>query len=193
MQRKITSIVLGSLLIGIGLNAFIVPLHLLNGGILGISLILNYIWGIKLGFLVFCLNLPIYLFTFIKNRSYFINSIIALIFTSVMIDLLMPFEGTIHLPILVSAFLGGLVIGSGIGIMIRKDTCPGGIDLIAFFLSKTFSVNFGLVILVIDSIIISLGIFFLKDIRVLYSILTVLGVAITTSILTTIKSISVLS
>ncbi|PEJ48134.1 MULTISPECIES: YitT family protein [unclassified Bacillus (in: firmicutes)] len=191
MKHKIVKILIGSLLIGIGINAFIVPLHLLNGGILGISLIVNYIWGIKLGVIVFGLNIPIYLFTFFKNRLYFINSVIGLIFTSVMIDLFIPLENAVRLPIIFSAFLGGLIIGSGIGLMLREDTCPGGIDLIAFFISKTFSINFGIVILIIDTAIITGGIFFLNDIRILFSIFTVIGVSITTSIWTTIRSISI--
>ncbi|WP_088068197.1 YitT family protein [Gottfriedia luciferensis] len=191
MKHKIIKILLGSILIGIGINAFIVPLHLLNGGIIGISLILNYILGVKLGVIVFCLNIPIYLFTLIKNRIYFFNSLIGLVFTSVMIDIFIPLENAVHLPIILSAFLGGLIIGSGIGLMLQEDTCPGGIDLIAFFFSKTFSLNFGIVILVIDTAIITCGIYFLNDIRILYSILTVIGVSITTSILTTIKSITI--
>ncbi|WP_311315975.1 YitT family protein [Niallia sp. MER 6] len=36
-------------MIGIGINGFIMPLHLINGGVFGISLLVNYIWGIKTG------------------------------------------------------------------------------------------------------------------------------------------------
>ncbi|WKB37098.1 YitT family protein [Terrilactibacillus sp. S3-3] len=49
MLKKLTFISLGGMFIAIGINVFILPLHLINGGVIGISLLLNYTWGFNLG------------------------------------------------------------------------------------------------------------------------------------------------
>lgn len=189
MLNKIIYISCGSILIGIGINTFILPMHLLNGGMIGVCLIVNYLWGFKVGLVIFFLNIPIYFFTLLKNKTYFLNSLIGLIFTSIAVEFLFPLNGIVHLPIVLSALSGGIMIGFGIGIMVRQDACPGGLDLIAFFISKMFSLNFGIIIFLIDSTVISIGLFVLKDLTLAYSLLTILGVALTTSLLTSFKTI----
>lgn len=133
MIRKLIMIGIGGTFIGVGINLFLLPSHLINGGIFGISLLLKYLWGFKLGITIVCLNMPIYLVALKHNPSYFYNSLFGLLATSLMIDLLFPLNGIIHLPTILSAILGGLIIGIGVGIMLRYNTCPGGIDLLAFW------------------------------------------------------------
>ncbi|MEH7309406.1 YitT family protein [Priestia megaterium] len=61
MYKKLIAIGIGSVFVSIGINVFILPLQLVTGGITGISLIINYLLGYKVGVMIFCLNLPIYL------------------------------------------------------------------------------------------------------------------------------------
>ena len=65
MLDKITSkllIVFGTILVAIGLELFLVPNKIIDGGVIGISIILNYITNYQLGILIFCLNFPFLLF-----------------------------------------------------------------------------------------------------------------------------------
>jgi uncharacterized membrane-anchored protein YitT (DUF2179 family) len=189
MKKKLVVIGVSSLLIGIGINAFILPLHLLNGGIFGISLLLKYLFDFKLGHLIILLNTPIYLLALAYDKSFFINGLLGMFITSIVIDLLLPLNGMIHLPILVSAILGGILIGLGVGLLLRHDISPGGIDLLALLLSKWYSINPGFFIFFIDTIIIISGIAILHDVRLLYSIFIIVSAASLISMITSCKSI----
>jgi uncharacterized membrane-anchored protein YitT (DUF2179 family) len=191
MKKKLVVIGVSSLLIGIGINAFILPLHLLNGGIFGISLLLKYLFDFKLGHLIILLNTPIYLLALAYDKSFFINGLLGMFITSIVIDLLLPLNGMIHLPILVSAILGGILIGLGAGLLLRHDISPGGIDLLALLLSKWYSINPGFFIFFIDTIIIVSGIAILHDVRLLYSIFIIVSAASLISMITSYKSISI--
>jgi uncharacterized membrane-anchored protein YitT (DUF2179 family) len=191
MKKKLVVIGVSSLLIGIGINAFILPLHLLNGGIFGISLLLKYLFDFKLGHLIILLNTPIYLLALAYDKSFFINGLLGMFITSIVIDLLLPLNGMIHLPILVSAILGGILIGLGAGLLLRHDISPGGIDLLALLLSKWYSINPGFFIFFIDTIIIVSGIAILHDVRLLYSIFIIFSAASLISMITSYKSISI--
>ncbi|MGM0874151.1 MAG: YitT family protein [Bacillota bacterium] len=189
-MKKFTVLLFSSVCIGIGLNMFILPIHIINGGIFGISLLIKYIWGIKIGHIMIFLNTPIYLIALKYDKSYFINAILGLAFTSTMIDLLMPLNGFIHLPIISSAILGGIIIGIGVGLMLRYHISPGGVDLIALLISKSKAINPGIVMFIIDTLIIIAGIILLKDFRLIYSFITISFVGLCVGLLNTFKSVN---
>ncbi|RKJ17248.1 hypothetical protein D7X33_46885, partial [Butyricicoccus sp. 1XD8-22] len=54
-------IIIGSILISLGINLFLVPYEILDGGIIGIGLILNYLWNLKPGLMIICLSIPIFM------------------------------------------------------------------------------------------------------------------------------------
>lgn len=85
---------------------------------------------------------------------------------------------------LYSAILGGILVGFGIGLMLRFQTSTGGTDLIAQFICDKTGINVGILIFFIDSIVIVIGGFLLSTSTLLLSIITVLVVGITTSIIT---------
>lgn len=189
MKRKWIMIGLGGMFIGIGINLFILPSHIINGGVFGISLLLKYLLGFKVGIGIVCINIPIYLSALKHNRSYFYNSLFGLTITSLAIDLLFPLNGIFDLAVFISALLGGLTIGLGVGIMLRHNTCPGGIDLLAFLLSKWTSVNIGFLLLLIDTSIVLIGLCIVGDKTLIYSLITVGGVSVTAGILTSFRSV----
>jgi uncharacterized membrane-anchored protein YitT (DUF2179 family) len=188
MRKKLFIICFCSTLIGIGINGFILPFHLINGGIFGISLLLNYLYGFKLSLLFVLLNIPIYLLALKSDPLYFVNGVIGAVISGITIDLLAPLDGVIHLPIFASVICGGVLIGTGVGIMLRSHISPGGMDLLALLLSKWSRINVGVIIYVIDTIIIMTGLIILRDSNLLYSLLIVGIVGLSASILTTIRA-----
>lgn len=189
-MKKLFVLLFSSMCIGIGLNTFILPLHLINGGVFGISLLIKYIWGIQVGHSMLMLNTPIYLLSLLYDKSYFINAILGLVFTSTIIDLLASLNGIVHLPTLISAILGGITIGIGVGLMIRLHISPGGIDLLALLISKSKAINPGIVMFSIDLLIIVAGIIVLRDFKLIYSIITISCVGLCVVILNNFKSIN---
>lgn len=175
------------MLLSFGINFFLVPFEVLDGGIIGIGLIIKYLTGIQAGLVIICLSVPIFVLAWLYNKNYFYNSLHGMLISFFVIDLLassqlLPSDMILH-PI-VSSILGGIFIGVGIGIMLRYETSTGGTDLIAQFLSKLFNINVGMIIFVIDTVVISIGGWLISKDTFLLSILTLIFVGFFTSFCT---------
>lgn len=188
-MKKLFVLLLSSVCIGIGINLFLLPHQLINGGVFGISLLINYIWDLRIGHMLIALNVPIYLLSLFFDKTYFINAIIGLAFTSSIIDWLAPLNGLLHLPVMIHAILGGFIIGIGVGLMLRLHTSPGGADLLALLISKSTGMNPGIVIFILDALIIVTGILVLKDITLLYSFITISCIGLCVGLLNSFKTI----
>lgn len=172
--QKISAILIGSLLLGIGINGFLVPHHLLDGGITGIALIIHYYFGFPTGLCMFLLSIPLIIFAWFHERVYFFNSFVGLIVAAVLIDWLAPLNTQFSPSIFSSVFFGGILIGVGEGLMLRYKTSTGGTDLLAQFISQAFSVNIGMIILLIDGLIVAAAFNFLGLKVFFFSTLTIL-------------------
>lgn len=179
------AILIGSLLVGIGINGFLVPHKLLDGGITGIALIIHYYTDFPTGVCMFILSLPLGLYAWYHERIYFYNSFLGLIVASTFIDWLAPIRTQFSFSIFPSVLLGGIFIGTGVGVMLRYKTSTGGTDLLAQLISKAFSINIGLIILVIDGIITAAAFKTLGVQVFLYSCLTIAIIGVITSLIAT--------
>jgi len=191
--KKGLSIILGSFFVAIGVNVFITPYQILDGGVIGLALILHYLYHWQIGLMLILLSIPIFMIAWYKYRSYFFNSLHGLLISSFIIDLLKPLETSLRMfqiDGVVSAILGGFFVGLGIGIMLRHDTSTGGTDLLAQFISDKTKVNVGIIIFFIDSAVVLLGGIFLSTSTLLLSIITILVVGFTTSVVTIKKGIT---
>ncbi|GKV69506.1 hypothetical protein NCCP2716_20040 [Sporosarcina sp. NCCP-2716] len=177
----------GSFLIACGLNGFLVPAGLMEGGALGISLIVHYTSGFKVGLTFLTISLPIFLMAWLWHRPFFYNGIHGMLASALIIDLLAPLQktaGAFPADPLSAALCGGILIGIGTGVLLRSGISIGGTDLLAQLLAKQLNVNAGLVILIFDLIIVSMGSLLIPGISLLLSAATVLCVGGTISLIT---------
>ena len=79
--------------------------------------------------------------------------------------------------------MGGIFIGSGVGIMFRLDISMGGIDLLAQMLARKLSLNPGIVIFCFDIVIVTIGCIVIASSHLILSYTTVFFVGITTSLI----------
>ncbi|TQR09076.1 YitT family protein [Psychrobacillus soli] len=182
--NKTLIILVGSLLIALGINFFLVPFHLLDGGGIGLGLIIHYLLDIKVGIAILCISVPIFLLAWIYYRPFFYNGIHGLLISSVVIDFFYPLHivgGKFVTSSMVGAICGGILIGCGVGIMLRSKITLGGTDLLAQMLAKRLHFNPGLCILSIDIVIVSFGSILVEAVSFVYSCVTVISVGITTS------------
>lgn len=191
MGKKLAVIGFGSTMIGVGINGFILPFHLINGGFFGISLLLNYLWGVKAGLTFIALNIPVYLFAFKTAPLYFYNGLIGAIISGFMMEILGPLNGTIQLPIIISVMVGATLIGIGVGVMLRAHISPGGMDLLALLISKWSKVNVGVILFVIDAMIIVTGLLTLQEAKMFYSLLIVSIVGLLASVITSLRGVEI--
>lgn len=161
LYQKIVAIMTGSLLIAMGVNCFLMPFKVLDGGIIGIALIINYLFEAKVGLMIILCSIPIFALAWVYYRELVYNSLHGMLLSSYLIDILEPFHYYflyyVNLTPVSSSVIGGLVVGAGIGIMLRFDTSTGGTDLLAQFLSRYVSFNVGIIIFITDAVIVSLG------------------------------------
>ncbi|NTZ19809.1 hypothetical protein EXW96_20345 [Paenibacillus sp. JMULE4] len=192
LYHKIVAIITGSLLIAMGVNCFLMPFKVLDGGIIGIALIINYLFEFKVGLVVILCSIPIFTLAWIYYRELVYNSLHGMLLSSYLIDILEPFHYYflyyVNLTPVSSSVIGGLIIGAGIGIMLRYDTSTGGTDLLAQFLSKYVTFNVGIIIFILDAIIISLGGLLISAETLVLSVITITVGGVTTT-LCTLKSV----
>ncbi|PRA73890.1 hypothetical protein CQ056_27630 [Peribacillus simplex] len=181
MFQKAAAILIGSLLLSIGINGFLIPHQLLDGGITGIALILHYYFDFPTGLAMFLLSIPLCIYAWIYERTFFYNSFLGLIVASIFIDWLEPLRNQFSLSIFPSMLIGGGLIGIGVGIMLRYEASTGGTDLLAQFISKAFSVNIGVVIFMIDGLIVTSALNTLELKAFLFSCLTICIIGMITS------------
>lgn len=182
MKEKIAAMLLGSLLLSLGVNGFLVPYHLLDGGVIGLGLIIHYFYGWPTGLSIILLSLPLYVLAWFFERRYFYFSLHGLIISSFCIDFLSFMNGKIQLGILPSTIIGGLLVGIGIGLMLRYETSTGGTDLLAQILTKFTSINVGIIIFLIDGLVITSGIQIVGLENFFYSLLTIICVGFMTTL-----------
>jgi len=191
VERKFAAVLAGSLLVAVGLNLFFVPYELMDGGLIGVALILNYLWRVKVGLAVILLSLPIFVWAWRRNRTFFYNSLHGMMISSLLIDIVASFYKKILLPTygpvsfhpLVSAIGGGLLVGTGIGLMLRHRISTGGTDLVAQFISEVTRVNVGMIILLMDVLVLLAGGLLLTEDTLLLSTIAILAVALSTSLM----------
>ncbi|MHA0857518.1 YitT family protein [Paenibacillus sp. CMAA1364] len=186
--RKLIIIVIGSLLIAIGTDFYLVPFKVLDGGTIGIALIMNYLFQFKTGLTIILCSIPIFIFAWVRNRVFFYNSISGMLISSLFIELLVPFQYHflyyIELGPLTSSMFGGFFLGSGLGLMLRHNTSTGGTDLIAKLISKHTALNVGLVIFIIDGVVIGIGGFLISWETFFYSVISIASGGLATAICT---------
>ncbi|MEH7107514.1 YitT family protein [Bacillus sp. JJ1764] len=183
IYQQIMATVVGSFLLGIGVNGFLIPHHFIDGGILGLALILHYFLNVPTGFAMVGLSLPICLLASKNERTYFLSSLFGLFLSSIFIDVLAPLRYQFLISPLTSAIIGGMVIGIGVGLMLYYKTSSGGTDLLAKMISKSLSLNIAWIIIFIDGLIVLAGLSVLNLDRIFYSCVVIVVGGVTTSMI----------
>ena len=184
--KRALAIAIGSVFIAIGLNGFLIPFGLLEGGALGISLIFHYLIGVKVGLTFLLVSIPIFMVAWLFYRPFFFNGIHGMLLSSLIIDVLSPMDNIgklLSITPLGGAVCGGIIIGIGVGIMLRLDISIGGTDLLAQMIARKLAINPGVMIFCFDILIITVGSFVIQTVQLSTSLVTVCCVGMTTSLL----------
>lgn len=118
------------------MEIFLVPNGIIDGGIVGISIMLSHISGIKLGLFLFVLNLPFFFFGYKQmGKTFTITSISAVTILSIFTTLFTPVPGFTNDPLLAAVF-GGVILGIGVGLVIRYGGSSDGTEILAVLFNK---------------------------------------------------------
>ena len=165
-------ITLGATLAALALEIFLVPNNIIDGGIIGISIMISYITKAKLSILTFVLNIPFLILGYKQlGKSFLIKAAYAMLVFSILLEQFKPVPELTN-DILLATVFGGLLLGIGVGFVIKFGACLDGTEVVAILINKKTSFSVGQVVMFLNFFIYSTsGLLFGWD-RALYSILT---------------------
>lgn len=181
LLRTLPLVMLGTAVYAFGLHYFIIPNQLMEGGVTGIAILLNYALGLPLSVSTLVLNIPLFIIGWrILGRAQIGYSIFGTVSLSVFLALM---EKLIHMGWIVpfktsndyilAVLYAGVTLGLGLGIVFRFGGTTGGADIIARIASKMKGWSMGQIILTLDVAIIGGSLIYIPKEKVLYTLVAV--------------------
>ena len=162
LGKEYLLLTLGILIYVAGWTIFMIPNNLIGGGLTGVSSIIQYAVGIKMGYTYFVLNAILLVTAFVVIGANFGGkTIYAIILASVGLNVLQDLIPAAIIETLsvqngklMSTIMGGILSGAGIGMSMSQGGSTGGTDIIALIVNKYRNISPGRIILWIDAVII---------------------------------------
>lgn len=163
---------IGSIIAAFAIEEFLVPNTILDGGIIGIGIMINNLTKLPLSMLTIVLNIPFLLFGLHKlGKIFIIKATYCMMIFSLFISLFAPLANATDETFLAVCY-GGVILGIGVGLIIRFGGCLDGTETVAIILNRKFGLAVGQMVLIMNLVIYSVaGILFGPD-RAMYSLLT---------------------
>ncbi|MBU8851240.1 hypothetical protein C2I27_10430 [Priestia megaterium] len=169
--KRMLFILVGALLMAVGLEFFLVPNEVIDGGIVGISIILSHLTDIQIGFYIFVLNLPFFFIGYKQiGKTFALSTLLGVIILSIATSIFHDLPVLTDDPLLATVF-GGIVLGVGVGIVIRYGGSLDGTEILAILFNKRTPFSVGETIMFFNLFILgSAGFVFGWD-RAMYSLM----------------------
>ena len=163
---------IGAIIAALALETFLIPNTILDGGVTGISIIISRLSNIPLSILVFFCNIP-FIYVGYKNLGlgFLIRAIYSMSLFSIVLHLfevLAPFTDEM----LLATVFGGIILGAGVGLVIRFGGCIDGTESVAIVISKKTNLSVGQIVLIFNLIIYTVAGFLFGFDRAMFSLLT---------------------
>lgn len=158
-------LVFGTFLFCLGVNFFVVPLDLYNGGIIGIAQIIRTLlmeslpFSIPSGFdiagiLNFVINLPLLFLAYRSiSKSFFVKTLLSVGLQTLFLSIIPVLKQPIIDDVLASCLIAGLLCGFGIGVCLRSGGSGGGLDILGVYYTKNFSGSVGKLSLIVNAFV----------------------------------------
>jgi len=155
LAQRIIMIVFGAAMMSVALEIFLVPNQLIDGGITGISIMLSDIFDIPLGILLTLLNLPFLIIGYKQiGKTFALSTLLAVVLMSIGTQLLHPVNPITVEPLLAAVF-GGVILGVGVGLVVRYGGSLDGTEIVAILVSKRLPFSVGEVVMFFNLFILS--------------------------------------
>ena len=165
---------IGAFLAAFALECFLVPNQIIDGGIVGISIMASYITKINLGVFLIALNIPFVLLALSEfGKKFIFTALYSVIALAGFVNICH------HIPkvtgdLLLSALFGGGILGVGVGIVLKNNACMDGTEILAMKISKKYPYSVGEIIMFINIFIFTSAGFLYGWEQAMYSTLTYL-------------------
>jgi uncharacterized membrane-anchored protein YitT (DUF2179 family) len=171
-------ILVGSFIMASGFVLFITPYKIVPGGVYGISIILHHLIGTPVGLVALAFDIPLTIIGIrILGPRFGVKTVIGFFLTAIFVDTLTFLYGEIPLVEdngLLSSIYGGVLVGLGLGLIFKARATSGGTDIVAMIIAKYTRLPLGQLMILVDSGVVLLGLFFFGDWKIpLYSLIVI--------------------
>ena len=169
---RLLGVILGSIVIALAFNLFLIPHKILSSGISGIAMIIGILTPFNTGLVNFLLNLPILILGYIGLGKRLIGYTILSVITLSAALYAIPVHAVANDALLSSVF-GGVIAGAGVGLVFNCYGSTGGFDVIGMLLSRKKDIQLGGFLIALNAIVIVISGFFFDWDTALNSLLSI--------------------
>lgn len=168
---RLLMIAIGAILMSIGLELFLVPNQILDGGVVGVSIILSHLTGVRLGIFIFILNIPFFFLGYKQiGKTFALSTLFGITILSICTSILHNIEAVTP-DLLLATVFGGIVLGTGVGLVIRYGGSLDGSEILAILFNKATPFSVGEIIMIINLVIFTIAGFVFTWEQAMYSFL----------------------
>lgn len=165
-------ITVGAIMAALALELILIPNSMIDGGMNGVSIILNTLFGGSLGVIIFVINLPFLILGYKQlGKKFVLKAFYGMVLFSILLEVFGSYNPIIDDTLLATVY-GGILLGVGCGLIIKEGGCLDGTEIIAILINRRNGISVGQVVFGFNVIIYGVAIFVLGADRALYSLLT---------------------
>ncbi|WP_042166151.1 YitT family protein [Paenibacillus gorillae] len=170
--KRIVFITIGAILMGVALELFLVNNSVIDGGITGLAIMASYLTKLPLGLFILIFNLP-FLFIGFKQigKTFAFSTLYGIVVMSATTQLLHHVHAFTEEKLLAVLF-GGILLGAGVGLVIRYGGSLDGTEIVAILASKKFGMPVGQIIMIVNVFIFIVAGFVFEWDSAMYSMVT---------------------
>ncbi|ASS73904.1 hypothetical protein CIG75_02210 [Tumebacillus algifaecis] len=153
--KRVFFIILGASLVSVGLEIFLVPNRIIDGGIVGLSIIASHLSGLSIGLFLLVLNLPFLIIGYKQiGKTFALSTLLGVLVMSIGTSLLHNVSELTTDPLLASVF-GGIILGIGVGMVIRYGGSLDGTEIVAILFNKKTPFSVGEIVMFMNFFILA--------------------------------------
>lgn len=166
--------IIGSILVALSYNLFLLPSQLAAGGISGISTILNEMFQMEPSIVQAVINIPIFIAGWIiLGRDFSLKTIVATFLIPFIIFITSDFVDNGIYNSLLGAIYGGIILGLGLGLVYRGNGSTGGTATLAQIVKKYTGLSSGFCQLIVDAFVVIASAFVFDFELALYALISI--------------------
>ena len=159
--------VLGCFCYALAVNVFTAPNQIAPGGVTGVATLLNYVFQVPIGIIIFLINIPLLIASWLKlGKGFTIRTFIVTAISSIIIDAMGSLIPAFHGDKILVVIAGGVLMGSGLGLIFMRGATTGGAEIVARLLELKYRhIPIGRLILLVDAVVVGLSILVYRNVE----------------------------
>ena len=138
--KRAIFLTIGAFIVAVALEMFLLPNEIIDGGVIGISMLATYLTHGNLGLFILGINIPFILIAYkTLGKKFVINTFFAIIMLSIATNVIAHTKPLTNDLLLVTIF-GGILLGLGVGLILRNNASLDGTEMISLDLSKRLKI-----------------------------------------------------